>query len=388
MVNVMIRKARVIEVRYSSPHQLLVCEIVAAPPPIGAEPAVSFQPGDACRAICYPDLIGYAGVGDTVQIEVSPLAKNLGTGGAAMVLANESRLPFDDLPNPGHLVKARYTPYQKIVLGADEPDSPFHSVLQAADSLQGLPVLVADIHSALPAIVAGFLQGRPDGKIGYIQTDGGALPLAFSRVVAELKAEGLLATTITCGQSFGGDYEAVSLPSALLIADLVADLDAVVVTQGPGNLGTDTRWGFSGIAGAEALRVAAALQGHPVAVLRMSSGDARPRHYGISHHTLTMLTWMELPPIDVVEPVFQADCPVEGPLADPDSSFAPLVASQMSLLSEHHRICPVETAGLYGALEDFPIKFSTMGRSLSEDPAAFLAAAVAGKYAAELLNKA
>lgn len=379
----MLRKARVIEIKYTSPHQLLVCEVVQAPPRPEGHTGASFQPGDTCKAICYPDLIGNAEPGDIIQIEVSPLAKQLGTGGAAMTIANESRLPLDELPNPGHLMKARYTPYQKMVLGADEPDSPYHNVLQSADSLHGLPVLVADLHSALPAIVAGFLHANPQGRIGYIQTDGGALPLSYSRTVDGLKNQGLLAATITCGQSYGGDYEAVSLPSALFIAELVAKLDAVIVCQGPGNLGTDTQWGFSGIESAEALRITATLQGQPVAVLRMSSGDARPRHFGISHHSVTALTWMNLPPVTVPLPIFQNDSAIESPLADPDGDFVPIVNSQVSLLQEHHRIVEVSTAGLYQVLQDFPIRLSTMSRSLDQDPAAFLAAACAGVYAAQ-----
>lgn len=380
----MIRKARVIEAKGPEPHQELLCEIVAAPPLKGSSPAVSFQPGDRCRAICYPELLGQAQPGDIVQIEVSPLAKALGTGGAAMVIANESRLPDDNLPNPGHLVKARYTPHQKIVLGADEPDSPYHALLQSADNLEGLPVLVTDLHSALPAVVAGYLQRKPAARLVYVQTDEGALPLAYSRTVAKLKATGKLAATITCGQCFGGDYEAVSLPSALFIAALVAKADAVIVSQGPGNLGTGTRWGYSGINAAQSLHAVAALQGHPVAVLRMSNADARPRHYGISHHSLTMLTWLNLPPLDVVLPVFDPENPVEAELADPQSTFTPLVTNQAGLLQEHHRVIRQDTKGLYPALEAFPVKFSTMGRSLAEDPASFLAAAAAGAYAASL----
>lgn len=382
----MIRKARVVKVLYSGSHQLLLCEVTQAPQHLSFSAALDFQPGTQCRAVNYPELTGAADLGDTVQLEVSALAKGLGTGGAAIVNANETRLPTDALPNPGHLVKARYTPYQKVVLSADEPESPYHSLLQSADSLEGLPVLVADLHSSLPAIAAGFLASRPKGRLVYIQTDGGALPLAYSRTVYDMKRLGLLSATITCGQAFGGDYEAVSLPSAMFVGALVAKADAVVITQGPGNLGTDTRWGFSGIGGAEALRVAGALQGRPVAVLRMSNGDARPRHYGISHHSLTTLTWMGLPPLDVVVPVFDPSIPAEKSLADPEGSFNPLVESQASLLREHHWLREVPTGGMYRVLEDFPIKLSTMNRSLAEDPAAFLSAACAGVYAASLID--
>ena len=51
-----------------------------------------------------------------------------------------------------------------------------------------------------------------------MMTDGGALPAWFSRTVAGLRAAGWLTATITTGQSFGGDYEAVTVHSGLLTA--------------------------------------------------------------------------------------------------------------------------------------------------------------------------
>ena len=79
----------------------------------------------------------------------------LGTGGYALVVALPDRLPADP-EGVGHLVKARYTPLQTVVLGVDEQDSPHHDALRDADDLDGMPVVVADLHSALPAIVAGI----------------------------------------------------------------------------------------------------------------------------------------------------------------------------------------------------------------------------------------
>ena len=74
-------------------------------------------------------------------------------------MAIPDRLPPDPA-GPGHLIKARYTPLQACVAGADEQGSAYHDVLREADDLAGLPVVVADLHSALPAILAG-LPGRP-----------------------------------------------------------------------------------------------------------------------------------------------------------------------------------------------------------------------------------
>src|SRR5699024_1953127 len=166
-----------------------------------------------------------------------------------MVVALPDRLPPDPPAGHGHMVKARYTPLQPMLLGVDEQESPHHEQLREADDVDGLVVVVADLHSALPAVLAGArAQARRLGagrsRVAYVMTDGGALPLPFSRSVAALRDAGWLAATITAGQAFGGDYEAVGVHSALLAARHVVGADVVVVTQGPGNLGTGTRWGF------------------------------------------------------------------------------------------------------------------------------------------------
>ena len=75
--------------------------------------------------------------------------------------------------------------------------------------------------------------------------------------------------------------------------------DIAVVAQGPGNLGTGTRWGFSGVAAGEAVNAAAALGGRPVASLRISDADPRMRHRGVSHHSLTAYGRVALARADV-----------------------------------------------------------------------------------------
>ena len=133
------------------------------------------------RALAYPALTGRPRPGDRVLVNTTALDLGLGTGGYALVIAVPDRLP----PDPelaGHLVKARYSPLQATVLGADEQGSPHHDVLRDADDIGGMPVVVADLHSALPAILAGFLsawgptQPAPRPSAAYVMTDGGALP--------------------------------------------------------------------------------------------------------------------------------------------------------------------------------------------------------------------
>jgi hypothetical protein len=199
-------------------------------------------------ALAYPALVGAPAVGDRVLLNVNALALGLGTGGYAFVVAIPDRLPPDKAAGDadGHLVKARYTPLQTVVAGVDEESSAHYGVLADADDLAGMPVVTADLHSALPAVVAGVHAQAADAAVAYVMTDGGALPAWFSRTVDALGAR--LAGVVTVGQAFGGDLEAASLHSGLLAAHHVLGADVTVVAQGPGNLGTGTRFGFSGVA--------------------------------------------------------------------------------------------------------------------------------------------
>ena len=331
------------------------------------------------RALAYTAMVGEPRVRERVLLNASALLKGLGTGGLAFVVARPEQLPPDPPDGPGHIVKARYTPMQQVLLAVDEQDSPHHGDLTVADDLGGMPVVVADLHSALPAVLAGIRLTRPDARVAYVMTDGGALPSAFSRAVAGLAAAGWLSATITVGQAFGGDHEAVTTHTGLLAARHVVAADVAVVVQGPGNVGTGTRWGYSGVACADVLHAAEVLGGRGIASLRVSGADPRERHRGISHHSRTAYGRALLTPADV---------PVT---ALPDAALDALVREQLADLvaDARARLTPVEVSpgGLLEALADSPVGLSTMGRDLAEDPAPFLEAAAAGSHAAAISGR-
>jgi hypothetical protein len=333
------------------------------------------------RALAYPAMVGDPEPGDRVLLNVGALALGLGTGGYALVVALPDRLPADppdavDTRAAGHLVKARYTPLQTIVLGVDEEASPHRAALADADDVDGMPVITADLHSALPAVLAGVHADAPDARVAYVMTDGGALPAWFSRTVDGLG--GRLVGTVTVGQAFGGDLEATNVYSGLLAARHVLRADVAVVAQGPGNLGTGTRWGFSGVSVGEAVNAAAVLGGRPVGSLRISAADGRSRHRGLSHHSVTAYGRVALRPADLVVPdPLPADLPADL-AAGIDVALAPL--------ARLHRVVRVGTAGLEPALRASPVPLHTMGRDLDGDLGYFLAAAAAGRHAAALIG--
>ncbi len=332
--------------------------------------------GDRLRALAYPALVGEPEPGDRVLLNVGALALDLGTGGYALVVAVPDRLPPDPAGpldrSGGHAVKARYTPLQAVLMAVDEDASPHRETMVAAEGLDGMPVVTADLHSAVPAILAGVHADRPEARVAYLMTDGGALPAWFSRTLAALADR--LTGVVTVGQAFGGDLEAVNVHSGLLAARYVLRADVAIVAQGPGNLGTGTRWGFSGVSTGEAVNAAAVLDGRPIGALRISGADQRPRHHGVSHHSLTAYGRVALAPADLAVP--------DGLPAE----LAAEVAEKLATLPGRHRVVRVPTVGLDAALRARPVRLSTMGRDLDADHAYFQAAAAAGRHAAALLS--
>jgi Protein of unknown function (DUF3866) len=339
----------------------------------------------AVPALAYPALVGQPELGDAVLLNTTAFALELGTGGHALVVALPERLPPDPT-GPGHLVKARYTPVQATVLGVDEEDSPHAAMLAASTSIDGMPVVVADLHSALAPVVAGVRAALGTARIGYILTDGGALPAWYSRTVAGLRSAGLLAGTVSVGQAFGGDLEAVTVHTGLLAVRHVLGADIAVVTQGPGNLGTGTRWGFSGVAAGEAVNAVAALGGQPVGALRISAVDPRERHRGVSHHSLTAFGRVALVSTDLPVPAGLLGVPEPADAPAWEAWLPATVAAALNPLRSRHRVVPVRTGGLMAALRALPAPVSSMGRGLDDDPAYFLTAAAAGRHAASLLD--
>ena len=334
---------------------------------------VDLPDGTRMRALAYPELVGTPEPGDRVLLNAGALLMGFGTGGYALVVALPDRLPPDppevgDTRDAGHLVKARYTPLQPILLGVDEEASPHRDVLADADDLGGLPVVTADLHSALPAILAGIRADAPQapGWRTCSPTVGRCRP---GSPAPSPGCATELAGTISVGQAFGGDLEATTLHGGLLAARHVLGADVAIVAQGPGNLGTGTRWGFSGVAVGEAVNAIATLGGRPVGSLRISDADPRPRHRGVSHHSLTAYGRVALAPAELVVP----DDLAPALAAEVDAALAPLAA--------RHRIVRVPTDGLDAALRASAVPLSTMGRGLDADHAYFLAAAAAGRHA-------
>ena len=124
--------------------------------------------------------------------------------------------------------------------------------------------------------------------MAYVQLGGGALPVSLSDNVRALKARMLLDTAIAVSPCVDGDLQCVTVAGALTHA-AARGAEIVVCGIGPGIVGTGSQWGHGGLAVADAANVAAALGARPIVAPRVSFGDPRPRHRGLSHHTRSAL---------------------------------------------------------------------------------------------------
>jgi hypothetical protein len=191
-------------------------------------------------------------------------------------------------------------------------------------------------------------------------------------MVPQLRERDLLQGAITCGQAFGGDLEAVNLYSALAVAKEVLKADILLVGQGPGNVGTHTDLGFSGVEQGQAVNAVASLGGTAIVAPRISFAESRPRHYGISRHTITTLQRVALGGLLLPIPR----------LPEAQAEILYRILDALNLDMEIQPVVVNADQSLEYLLQS-GIEATTMGRRVEEDRAFFLAAAAAGLLAVQ-----
>jgi hypothetical protein len=326
--------------------------VVAADLPTGGWQVLRVDLGDELRpAQGDVALVGLAATGDEVVVNVCALDLGLGSGGFDLVHVNLSSGLDAPLADPdGHVLKLNYTSLQHPVRLVEGPELSVGL---------GAPVAVLFLHGQLAPLAWAFRRRAPGARLGFVQTWGGALPGGLSETVRILRERGLLVGHLTAGAAYGGEGEAISVVGALHHGLVELGWHAAVCGPGPGILGSASALGHGGMAALESAHGALALGCRPLIVPRLSSGDPRPRHRGVSHHTRTVLELL-LRPVDVAAP------------------------RDTRLPDGPHRRREAE-ADLDGyRASELPAR--TMGRSLDEDPL-FFAAPLAGGHVLATLAK-
>jgi hypothetical protein len=328
---------------------------------VSADPLVVEVDGERRRAWADEVLLGEMREGDEVIVNAAALDLGLGSGGFDVVHVNLTRGLGGGVEGDAHVMKLNYTSLQHPVDPVEtthDVDGPKTQDLVEFSAHQPV-VAVLPLHGHLAPAAWAAAQAWPGTRVGYVQTAGGALPGSFSRDVAELRDRGLLAGHITAAPCYGGEHEALSTVGALDAAAGALGWDAVLVGPGPGIIGSDTDYGHGGMEALNSAHAALSLKLPTILSPRLSSGDPRERHRGLSHHTATVLELL-LAPVTVAIP--------EG---------ASELASQVSGAGIGlHRVesAPVDLESY--AASGLPT--TTMGRRLAEDPLFFEAPLAAG----------
>ena len=329
------------------------------------------------KAINYPLLTGTALPGHKVILNITAMKLGLGSGGYHFVIANQAT-GNKTLSPGGHIIKLRYSPLQLKVQVYEELLTDKNPAL-ATEKYQGLknvPVVIGELHSMLAPFILTLKELNPGCRIAYIMTDSAALPLYLSDTVHRLKSDACLAGTVTCGHAFGGDLETINIYTALMAAREELGAEVIVVIPGPGVVGTSTRYGFGGIEQGEHIDRICKLGGLPILIPRISFSDSRARHFGFSHHTLTVLGEI-------------SSCKACLPLPSFDRKKMLLLIQQLKMngLLKKHSVTVIKSTGLLRFLKNKGYDLHTMGRGIGKDPAFFAAAATAALLTDKLLRK-
>jgi len=322
--------------------------------------------GERRRAWADELLLGEMRAGDEVVVNAAALDLGLGSGGFDVVHVNLTRGLGGGVEGDAHVIKLNYTSLQhpvdpvEVLAGEDgardAAGSPSLRGDPAAAASARVAVVVLPLHGHLAPAAWAASEARPGIRVGYVQTAGGALPGSLSRDVAALRDRDLLAGHVTAAPSYGGEHEALSTVGALDAAATALGWDAILAGPGPGIIGSDTAFGHGGIEALSSAHAALALGLPTIVSPRLSSGDPRERHRGLSHHTATVLR-MLLAPVTVA-------IPAGAPAID----------------AGRHDLARVSVDLDGYAASGLPT--TTMGRGLAEDPLFFEAALAAGALVA------
>jgi hypothetical protein len=341
-----LRRGTVVE-SGDSPQQSLVVELAD-----GRHPAVADI-----------GLTGRCEPGDVVIVNVEARELGLGSGGFDIVHVNLTR-GLDGQGRPGaDVMKLNYTSIQHATIALEEQAEAEADAPTENPRVDGGAVAVLALHGQLAPLAWSLGQARPGLRVGYVQTAGGALAGSHSAVVRDLRERGLLAVHVTAGPSYGGpDGDAITTIGAIHHGLAVAGLDAVVCGPGPGIIGSGSTLGHGGMVALDSAHAALSLGARTLIVPRMSAGDPRPRHQGISHHSRTVLE-LALGAVSV---------------ALPRGVDAPAWGARHTWLRGGADLAGYAASGLPA---------STMGRSLADDPVFFAVALAAGEILAGAVDQ-
>lgn len=316
-------------------------------------------------AISYPPLTGRVEPGDDVVVNVEARELGLGSGGFDLLYVNLTRGTEGSGEAGAHVMKLNYTPAQHAVTVIEE------GLEQVPRGIE-IPVAILGLHGQLGCAAFAAASRAPGHRIGYLQTAGGALPGWLSDTAAQLVERELIADHVTVAPCFGGRREAITLEGALHAGVERLGWDAALIAPGPGILGSASALGHGGLAALHSAHSALALGAEVILAPRLSGGDERARHRGLSHHTGVVLALLLRPAAVAVPEGISA-----AARAQLERSLRDGVGHEAVGVSVDDLMEPYLASGLPA---------TTMGRSFAQDEDFFKAGLAAGAALAQKIG--
>ncbi|MDG5787689.1 DUF3866 family protein [Evansella sp. AB-P1] len=329
--------------------------------------------GGIGKAILYRKLHPKVIPGDWVNVNITAAVLGLGTGGWDIVrsVVDKTMVGESVKKKHGHIMKPRYLSDQHSLLTVESPESKHHSLFQKKLMLEGRKVFLCELHSMLPIVYFLMKIIKEKEPLVVIFSDEASLPLAMSRHLSYLNKQSSF-FSISTGQAFGAQEESINIVTALQYINEVFGEGMVLITLGPGVVGSNSHYGYSGLAQGNWANMVGALGGKPVWIPRMSGADSRERHQGISHHTLTPLTELTLTESVVPIPVGNYS---DKWLKESRDFLSEIDYIDLQTISEEKLTPYLEEVQ---RLSPFPL--TSMGRTIDKDPLFFLGIAAAVQW--------
>lgn len=326
---------------------------------------VEYEDKSTFLAINFLDINKKVCAGQEVLVNTTARKLKLGTGGYDYIV------PTDSFCNSskGHIMKLRYTPLQFSVLTEEEKNP---DLFNRVPNFNDLIIVVCELHSMLLPICLYLKEFDRNTKIAAIINDWGMLNAKLSNNLRFLKENYFIDYVITCQEAFNGDFECINEINSLVFSQNL-DTQIAIISPLPGIVGTGTKFGFSAYKAINVIEDISRFGGKVIFPIRVSKTENRERHKFISHHSLTILSYVNA---SVEIPIFEFQ----------DKLFFTKVFKNLNNYKTKHILVTIDRIN-DKVIEKYKPLLKTMGRGFDEDREYFLQLFATAEYILRKLQR-
>ncbi|WAM30622.1 DUF3866 family protein [Caldicellulosiruptor naganoensis] len=326
---------------------------------------VEYEDKDVSLAVNFLDINKKVTVGQEVLVNITARKLKLGSGGYDYILPTNSFCNH----SKGHIMKLRYTPLQFSVLTEEEKNP---ELFNRIPNFNDLIIVVCELHSMLMPICLYLKECDRNIRISVIINDWGMLNAKLSHNLSFLKENHFVDYVISCQEAFNGDFECINEINSLIFSKSL-DAQVTIISPLPGIVGTGTKFGFSAYKAVNVIEDISRFGGKVVFPIRVSKSEERERHKFVSHHSLTILSYVNS---SVEIPIYQFE----------DKIFYTQVFKILNNYRTKHILIPIDRID-DNIVEKYKLLLKTMGRGFEEDSEYFLQLFATAEYILKKLRR-